>query len=184
MSRAYRHYPDGQYLYFLTSTVVSRLPLFLTQDYFSILADSFRYCCANKGLVIHAYVIMPNHFHMIASSQPRSALPGIIRDLKRYTSRELSSFIEEEEPNYRQHALQNAAMQTDRGNNYMVWQEGYHPVAIYSQSFFRQKLDYLHDNPVRKGFVRKPEDWRFSSAGEYLSGGTVGDVPIDRIELC
>lgn len=183
MSRAYRHFPDGQYLYFITSTVVSWFPLFLTQDYFSILADSFRYCHSQKGLLIHAYVIMPNHFHMIASSQPRDALPGIIRDLKRYTSRELTSLIEEEEPSYRQLALQNAAQKVERGNSYMVWQEGYHPIAIYSQSFFRQKLDYLHDNPVRKGFVRKAEDWRYSSADVYVNG-TAGDVPIDLIDLC
>jgi REP element-mobilizing transposase RayT len=49
-----------------------------------------------------------------------------------------------------------------------IWQEGYHSIAIKSQTFFVEKLAYIHDNPVRKGFVEKPEDWKYSSARSYL----------------
>lgn len=61
-----------------------------------------------------------------------------------------------------------AALDEGRGNRYKVWQEGYHPIAIDTDDFFQQKLDYLHENPVRKGFVEKPEYWRYSSARNYL----------------
>ena len=85
MSRKYRHYADNDYIYFITSTVIEWIPLFLSHRYFNVLIDAFTYCRMHKGLRVHAYVIMPHHFHMIASSEPRTALPGIIRDLKRYT---------------------------------------------------------------------------------------------------
>lgn len=57
----------------------------------------------------------------------------------------------------------------ERGEN-KIWQEGYHPEAIKSTPFFAQKLDYIHDNPVKKGFVVQPEHWKYSSARNYLLG--------------
>lgn len=63
-----------------------------------------------------------------------------------------------------------AAAEEGRGNKYKVWQEGFHPIAIDSEEFFHQKLNYLHDNPVRKGFVERPEHWMYSSARNYLLG--------------
>jgi REP element-mobilizing transposase RayT len=75
-------------------------------------------------------------------------------------------------------------MATDagRGNEVQVWREGYHPEAIFTQKFFRQKLDYLHDNPVRKGFVDTPEHWLYSSARQYVNGD-VGMMEIDMLAL-
>ena len=64
-----------------------------------------------------------------------------------------------------------AAKDKGRGNRYKVWQEGFHPIAIDTGDFFQQKLDYLHENPVRKGFVEKPEQWRSSSARNYFLDG-------------
>lgn len=61
-----------------------------------------------------------------------------------------------------------AAIQEGRGNNHKVWQEGFHPIAIETGKFFQEKLNYLHENPVRKGFVERPEYWRYSSARNYL----------------
>jgi hypothetical protein len=49
----------------------------------------------------------------------------------------------------------------------MVWQAGYHPEAIFSQDFAWQKIDYIHNNPVRAGLTAAPEDWQFSSARAY-----------------
>jgi len=40
--------------------------------------------------------------------------------------------------------------------------------SLYSEKWFYQKLNYLHENPVRKGFVTKPEDWKYSSAKNWL----------------
>lgn len=63
----------------------------------------------------------------------------------------------------------------DRANQ--IWQQSKHPVAIWSEGFWRTKFDYLHDNPRRKGLVREATDWRFSSAAYWL-GGQVEDTDV------
>ena len=62
---------------------------------------------------------------------------------------------------------------------YKVWQDEYHPQLVYSDSVCYQKLEYMHNNPLRKGFVEKPEDWVYSSARNYA----VGDRSILKVEL-
>jgi REP element-mobilizing transposase RayT len=55
-------------------------------------------------------------------------------------------------------------------SQYQVWQEGSHPEAIFTEKFARQKLDYIHMNPVRAGLVEAPEQWLYSSARAYYLG--------------
>ena len=63
-----------------------------------------------------------------------------------------------------------------------IWQPGRHPEAIQGERVWRQKLDYLHDNPCRKGLARSPDHWRYSSAAWYLSDGVQpADVPLTPI---
>ena len=63
-----------------------------------------------------------------------------------------------------------------------LWQPSRQPEAIYSEAFWQQKADYLHDNPRRKGLVRLPQDWRHSSAAWYFSDGKAeSDVPLSGI---
>jgi len=62
------------------------------------------------------------------------------------------------------------------------WQPSRHPVQLETEAFWRAKLDYLHDDPCRKGLVRQAEHWRFSSAACWLLGDTgAGDVPLSGI---
>jgi REP element-mobilizing transposase RayT len=181
MSRHYRHYPDGNYLYFVTSTVVEWIPIFLSHRYFSILIDELDFRRRNKGLLVHAYVLMPNHLHMIISSEPPDALPHIMRDLKRSTSREITRRLQED----RQGPVlwrMRRAVDPCKENDYRVWQRGYHPIAIFTPDFLRGKLDYLHANPVRKGYVRAPEEWLYSSAYDYAHDAT-GVMEIDRLAV-
>jgi len=66
-------------------------------------------------------------------------------------------------------------------SQHQVWQEGFHPQAITAEDMLRQKLEYIHYNPVRIGLVDRPEDWRYSSARNYL--GQDGVLEIDSVEL-
>ena len=52
---------------------------------------------------------------------------------------------------------------------YKVWQNGYHAEHIYSNKFIRQKMDYIHNNPVNEKIVTMPEDYYFSSARNYAA---------------
>jgi hypothetical protein len=63
------------------------------------------------------------------------------------------------------------------------WQDGMHPEQIETEPFWQTKFDYLHENPCRKGLVLRPEHWRFSSAGYWLSDGrTESEVPLSAVE--
>ena len=60
----------------------------------------------------------------------------------------------------------------ENSNNkiFQLWQQDNHPIECGSAIILRQKMDYLHENPVRAGFVEKGEDWVYSSAAHYYCG--------------
>ncbi len=109
---------------------------------------------------------MPNHFHLIISSDISLKIPLIMRDFKRHTSQELSKYFNQ---NYNLSKLFWINRFCGNKVNYL-WQEGYHPKAILNLPMFNQRLSDIHLNPVRKGFVENPEDWLHSSARNYLHG--------------
>jgi REP-associated tyrosine transposase len=91
------------------------------------------------------------------------------RQLLEYADRHLPKSFSEE---FHRHA--------GRDRQRRFWQPTQHPAGIFSEAFWKQKLDYLHYNPCRKGLVRNPEDWRFSSARFWLTGER-GDVQLSDV---
>jgi REP element-mobilizing transposase RayT len=158
----------GVNLYFITTTVVKWESIFVTVLLFETIIESLKFCQAKKGLHLHGYVIMPTHAHYIVSIDPPEKLSDVMRDFNRFTSQRITELLEEIRRNELLEIFQQAAKDEGRGNRYKVWQDGFHPVAIDTEDFFQQKLEYLHENPVRKGFVERPEYWRYSSARNYL----------------
>ncbi|WP_305909102.1 hypothetical protein Q9L42_007245 [Methylomarinum sp. Ch1-1] len=140
--------------YYLTMTVQRWYYLFDRHGRWEILADSIRYCQENKGLALNGYVFMLNHLHIIATSQD---MVGFIRDFKRHTSKQFRLNLEVTEPRVLQ-------LFVDHKSKYQFWQNTNAPKKIENFHFYQQKLNYIHDNPVRKGYVRRPEYWLWSSA--------------------
>ena len=96
---------------------------------------------------------MLNHLHLIAYAPN---LIGVIRDFKTFISKELAKNIIATEPNILQ------LFQTDKGCH--IWQNTNFPEIIQSEKFLKQKMEYIHNNPVKKQYVEKPEYWFWSSA--------------------
>jgi putative transposase len=140
-------------IYFLTLTVKNWYYLFGRHNRFEILANSLQYCQKHKNLKIYAFVLMLNHLHLIASALD---LIGTIRDFKTFTSKEIQKNIIATEPNVLQ------LFQTNKGCH--IWQNTNFPELIKSEKFLSQKIEYIHNNPVRKQYVEKPEYWLWSSA--------------------
>ena len=140
--------------YFITCTVKRWYYLFDRHHRWDILADSLTYCREHKQLRLHGFVFMLNHLHLIVSSPDAS---GFLRDFKRHTSRALHSNILTTEPNIESLFLES-------GGTCAVWQATNMPILIETEKFFLQKLNYIHENPVRKQYVRRAEDWYWSSA--------------------
>lgn len=181
MSEKYRvRNPEGYY--FITCTIVDWVDLFTRPEYKDIIIKSLRYCVSNKGLIVHAYVIMTNHIHLILSSQVGVWLPDIIRDFKTYTSKELLKEIKHLNESRREWMLNKFAFEAKRrkrGKDYKLWQDGFHPVELLSDEVVRQKLEYIHHNPVSDRIVDDTTDYIYSSARQYAGGK--GELEVEFI---
>ena len=158
-------------LYFVTTTVVDWVDIFTRPKYKHILLDSLTYCQQNKGLNIYAWVLMSNHLHMIVSVEEEHTISDVMRDFKKYTSKSVvSELLNDYQESRREWMLDRfvfAAVGDTKTTNYRLWQDGYNPELLYSEEFFRQKLDYIHNNPVVQEIVSSPEDYLYSSAKDY-----------------
>ncbi len=169
-------------VYFVTFSVVDWLPVFVSETACRIITDSFEFCRQCKSMCVNAYVIMPTHLHAIVfdSSGNSKRLNQTLTDFRKFTGRQLTGLCLSSMPACFGVALETAAPD-DRDHRF--WQESRHPMAIETEGFWRQKLDYLHENPCRKGLVRKASDWRFSSAAWYVSDmASKCDIQITRLD--
>jgi len=156
--------------YFITITIVGWIDVFtrLRQKY--VILNSLKFCQKNKGLEIYAYCIMSNHIHLLCKAQENDILFNIIRDFKTYTSKKIVETIIDYPESRREWMLdyfQKACHHLKRKQKYKVWQNGYHAQKVYSNKFIKQKIDYIHRNPVAEKIVEYPEDYVFSSARNY-----------------
>ena len=140
--------------YYLTLTIQRWYYLFDRYNRWEIQAESLRYCQENKGLELNGYVFMLNHIHLVATSPD---MAGFLRDFKRFTSVKFKQNLETTEPRVLQ-------LFVDDKGKYQFWQNTNAPKKIENPKFYRQKLNYIHQNPVRKGYVLDPEHWIWSSA--------------------
>lgn len=179
-----RHLVSGD-VYFITSTVVDWVDIFTRPRYKQIIIDSLKYCQENKGLVIFAWVLMTNHLHMIVRSKSENTVADIVRDFKKFTSKKILSTLLADEHESRKEWMLNRFEYNGRNDkkikNYRFWREDYHPELLYSLDFFRQKLNYVHMNPVRQEIVEHPEDYVYSSASCYAGDKGLLDVEVVRI---
>ncbi len=164
--------PDG--IYFLTSTIVDWVDVFTRPQYKIILVDSLNYSILNKGLVLYAYVLMSNHLHMIASARTGFNLSDILRDFKKFTSKRIISSIKKEPSESRRKWLLNIFCSHGKHNpnnwNYQFWQQSNHAVLLDSNRMIDQRLDYIHNNPVKSLIVDQSENYIYSSAIDYCGG--------------
>lgn len=158
-------------LYFITSTVVDWMDVFTRPLYKHILIESLEYCQANKGLDVYAWVLMTNHLHMIAGTTGNVVIGDALRDFKKFTSKNIIKAIQENPQESRREWLLNRcgfrAANDKKIKDYKFWQEGNHIEQINTYEFYRQKLEYIHQNPVKQEIVARQEDYLYSSARNY-----------------
>jgi len=161
------HNKGKEYIYFVTSTTVQWMPLFTHQDHFDILVSSLEFCRKEKGMKLYAFVIMENHIHLVGSSPD---LSRTMQSFKGFTAKKLIESMSRKGMDWMLNQFSFYKAKHKKESDYQIWQEGYHPEEILSPNMFRQKVEYLHHNPVRRGYVRRAEHWRYSSAGQILVG--------------
>jgi REP element-mobilizing transposase RayT len=136
--------------------------------------DSLAFNIQNKGLSVYGYVIMTNHMHCILQSKGTIPLYDIIRDFKKFTARQIINTIQSEPESRREwmmHRFKWNASIRQRKSNHQLWQHSNHAEEIFTRPFFDQKLNYIHLNPVKAGWVSFPQDYIYSSAFELAKRG-------------
>jgi len=150
--------------YFQTATIVGWLPIFTRPETVQILLDSFQWLRENRQFELYGYVILENHLHFISSSPEHSKA---IQMFKSYTARKIIDYLLEKNVQMILQQLSYYKLKHKVQSRYQLWQEGSHSKEIINSDMMRQKLDYIHNNPVKRGYVSQPEHWRYSSASNY-----------------
>lgn len=178
MSRNYKfHNPTG--IYFVSFATIQWVDVFVRDVYFQVLAKSVEHCRKEKGMELFAYCFMPSHVHFIFRS--KFGTPSeLLRDFKKYTSKELVRTIKSNPKESRKEWLldmfKRAATENSKVIAYQFWQHHNKPIELWSPSVIKQKQDYIHNNPVVSGFVTQPEDWKYSSARNANGDPTILDL--------
>ena len=158
--------------HFITCTVHQWVDVFTRAEYVNILLNSIRYCQKHKGLEVHSWVIMSNHIHLIVSMKGEPTISDFVRDMKKHTSIEITNLIAgNDKESRRKWMLDKFSFAGERNSNnerYQFWQQDSHPICLDTSDKVMQRLNYLHDNPVRAGWVWHAWEYKYSSAIDYM----------------
>ena len=143
-------------LHFITFTCYRRIQLLSTPQARDILEETLERVRSWYGFTIVGYVVMPEHVHLLVSEPERSSLAVALQMLKQITARKLRL----------------------PGSESPFWQRRYYDFNVYSERKVQEKLDSMHTNPVKRGLVRHPGEWRWSSF-EHWTKGTRGAVELE-----
>jgi REP element-mobilizing transposase RayT len=157
----------------VTCTIVAWLPIFTRPEAAQIVLDSWRFLQDQGRIVLLGYVILENHLHWIAAADDLSKEVG---NFKSYTARRLIELLEAAHADTLLEQLAYFKLRHKLDQEYQLWQEGSHPQEIANEEIMRQKLEYIHNNPVQRGYVDDPLHWRYSSARNYARRPGLIDV--------
>ena len=150
---------DSPVLY-ITVVTKDRLPVFRTDGMKEFLCVALDEARKSAGILLFAYVIMWDHLHLLTSLNSTTA--NVLRVLKGITARRVIDHLKEKE-----HFSSLAKLQhQERSRNYKhsLWQTERNVLPVFSEGMFMEKLNYIHQNPVRAGLTDRAEDYRWSSA--------------------
>jgi putative transposase len=159
----YRIYEDG-YPYFMTCTIVGWLAVFTRPEAVQIVFDSWNFLNREKQFRLYGYVVLENHLHLIASA-PR--LSSVMKSFKMYTARQIIDLLEAHRATVLLKQLRALKLRHKVKSEYQVWEEGSKPKQIDNDAVMLQKMEYIHNNPVKRGYVDEAVHWRYSSARNY-----------------
>jgi REP element-mobilizing transposase RayT len=153
--------------YFFTATILNWKHLLKPDKYKQILTDSLQFLVENKRVKIYAFVVMPNHIHIIWQMVNNHRKEDVQRDFLKFAAQKIKFDLIENHQNILEMFKVN-----QKGRNYQFWQNRPLWIELFSESVFEQKLDYIHNNPIQEKWKLSlyPEDYLFSSAGFYFKG--------------
>jgi putative transposase len=141
-----KRFQKAEALHFITFSCFHRLPFLEStepKETFEAVLEQTR---ARHQARVYAYVLMPEHIHLLMNEPPLILVAQFLKALKQITSRRL------------------------RGNRRQFWQDRYFDSNIYGEKARSEVIRYIHRNPVKRGLVESPELYRWSSFNHYATG--------------
>ncbi|MCB0737464.1 MAG: transposase [Bacteroidetes bacterium] len=165
MSEKYKANTDHPY--FITLTIQGWIDLFTRHQYTEIVTESLKHCYKKKNLVIHEYVVMSNHIHLILQNDD-ARLPDILRDMKRHIANAITDLLAADEKESRREWILKLfkyyAKYLKQNEQYVVWRKTNKPIVLDNQDIYNRCKVYIHQNPVKAMLVTEPHHWLYSSA--------------------
>jgi len=160
--------------HFLTFTILNWIPLFTRRGTVQIILDALVWRQQNKNMKVYAYVILENHMHCILQAPD---LIQQVHDFKAFTAKQILRYLEENRADKILKLLEFFKKPHKVDSRYQVWEEGSHPQWLQTEEMLLQKTNYIHENPVKRGYVDEAIHWRYSSARNYC--GKEGLIRVD-----
>ncbi len=168
---AYKHWsnlPTSDDYCFVTTTIEDYLPVLAEPTNARMVLDALSFYRDKYAFLIHGFVVMPEHLHLMLKLERTVELGILMKDFKRYTARRIIQYcVDQSKADYLSAFERRGLMEGDR---HSVWQRSYRSVPIVTPRSGMDKLRYIHHNPVRRGLVEYAEQWPYSSAGVYSGG--------------
>ncbi|GIL21739.1 MAG: transposase [Bacteroidota bacterium] len=152
-----------QHAEFLTVTCLEWKHILQEDRFKDIITNSLTYLTSTNRVTVYAFVIMSNHFHLIWQVMGDHQHADVQRDFLKFTGQQILKILRNENSPMQQELLINA-----KDRKHQVWERNSLGVPLWSPKVFNQKLEYIHNNPVRAGFCQYPEDYKYSSARIYM----------------
>ncbi len=167
--------------YYLTSVANNRLPVFRTDKIKEIVANALDKARKSSGILIFAYVLMLDHYHLITDGSRKPS--EVLRYTNGITARRTIDYLKE---NNFTSSLEKLKQETKkREYKYSLWEHHPNAFSLNNEATFMQKVNYIHQNPVRAELVEKAEDYLYSSARMWCKNPLESEpleIDIDKIE--
>jgi putative transposase len=162
--------------HFVTCTILHWIPIFTRPETVDIVFESLNYLMQTANMRIHAYVILENHLHLVARS---GDIDKDMARFKSYTARKIIDHLQARKVTTILDQLGFCKKAHKVGKEFQLWQEGIAPKQILSDAMMRERIEYVHNNPVKRGYVDSASHWRYSSARDYE--GAPGLLSVDPV---
>jgi putative transposase len=166
----HRTYSPGE-LQFITSSTYRRAQVFRSRRFCQYFVQRLEEVRQKMNCLLTGWVLMPEHFHLLLKPQPAESTPLVIKELKEETARRiLKTLRENQQYPWCEKMLARLRLPptVHDESHFRLWNRRFHPFDVYSDEKRREKLNYMHNNPVKRGLVSSPGDWQWSSWKFYF----------------
>jgi putative transposase len=181
MTDALHRFYGGRDLHSLTFSCYQRLPFFNNAAHCDLFLTILERVRRRYRLVVLGYVVMPEHVHLLLSEPQRATLSTAIQALKLGVVRSLVGGGAVPMSRKNSETWGTPSVDGDKRSN-RFWQARFYDFNVWTEKKRIEKLRYIHRNPVVRGLVASPEQWRWSSFRWY-SSGEVGPVRINDTDI-